>query len=108
MTTVMESVLLHEAQRGEATVAGDPVPVLLVLPCPSLPMLTFEGVTSDGRRCQAVTAKRERCPKPGAVALLVEGHQPQHVCGTHFGGHRRAAERGDRCQQLVLVPEVPR
>lgn len=26
MTTVMESVLLHEAQRGVATVAGDPVP----------------------------------------------------------------------------------
>lgn len=59
----------------------------------------FDGVGSDGRRCQALTLDdRDRCPKDGAVAVIVNGGFV-HLCGTHFGVHRR----GKRLVEVVLA-----
>lgn len=58
----------------------------------------FDGVASDGSRCQAITLERERCPKRGAVAIIVN-EAWVHLCGTHIGTHRA----GDRLVEAVIV-----
>lgn len=55
-----------------------------------LPPLTWDGVASDGRPCEALSVTKDlRCPKPSAVALLVLDERPVALCGGHYGVHRR-------------------
>lgn len=63
---------------------------------------TFDGVAGNLERCRAITEARRQCPKPGAVALLVNGLW-EMVCGGHYGVHHR----GVRLLELVQRPDRP-
>jgi len=98
-TLIRYDVVIHEPSPSIEK-HPDLGPVITIEPCASLPSLAVEGIASDGRRCQAITDANVRCPKDAAVALVVDGDVPAHVCGGHYGVHRR----GKRSVHLVIEP----
>ncbi len=99
MSRLNVSITIHEAPPIRSLVGGVMRETWLIDGC-TIPLVIGEadGITSDGRRCLAITAKREQCPKDSAVALLAGCCQAVHVCGGHFGVHRR----GVRSLNVVL------
>lgn len=95
MTTLGVGIVMHQAPEFVDADLG---------PCVTLdrhydkPLIgEFDGVAGDGARCHAVTENhRLRCPKDGAVGLIVNGAWLM-VCGGHYGVHRR----GRRILELV-------
>lgn len=96
MTRLIVSLAMHVEATFDDPVHG---PCVTIDRHSDAPLLEeFDGVAIDGSRCQAITLERERCPKRGAVAIIVN-EAWVHLCGTHMGTHRA----GDRLVEAVIV-----